>query len=345
MPDPRGPDGADPAWLSRHRRGAQAATARFATYTVPPIGSSPAVHRELAQSIDGDIDVLTVRLPGRESRRDEPPLPSMAGCIADLAPRLAAHSGEHGLPYALVGDCATSLLAYELARELERTAEVPPVAVVAIAGRSPRYGYRDGDSHRATSGQLRHDVTASGLMPAEITRDPDVFALFEAAVRADLAVYETYRWDERQSQVPVTVLVPRDLVGDPRFTTWREASHHPARFVPVDASARTAGQVTAAITPPPELAGVLAELRDGAAAAGEARYRTARPQVVDAWTSLLPEAEGADDEHFLEIGGDSLLAVRLRNALRDRTGRGPSLELILRGVTLGELVAHMDGEG
>jgi surfactin synthase thioesterase subunit len=343
VPDPAGsPTIADPTWLSRHRRGAPAATARFAAYTIPPIGSSPAVHRELAQSIDSDIEVLTVRLPGRESRRDEPPLPSMAGCVADLAPRLASHAAEHRLPYAFVGDCATSLLAFELARELERTTGMPPVAVVAIAGRSPRYGYRDKDTHRATSEQLRDDVTASSLMPAEITRDPDVFALFEATVRADLAVYETYRWDEQPSQLPVTVLLPRDLMADPRFTTWREASRRTTRFVGVDASARTAGQVTAAITPPPELARVLAALRDGSAATDQPEAGT-RAHVVAAWTSLLPEAQGADEEHFLDAGGDSLLAVRLRNALRERIGRAPSLELILRGVTLGELVAHLDG--
>jgi surfactin synthase thioesterase subunit len=344
-PDVADRDGADPVWMSRHRRHALADAPRFTAYTVPPIGSSPAVHRELAQSIDGDIDIVTVRLPGRESRRDEAPLATMAACVADLAPHLAAHAGDHGLPYALVGDCATSLLAYELARALERTTGVPPVAVVAIAGRSPRWGYRDGRSHQATSEQLRDDVTASGLMPAEITRDPEVFALFETAVRADLAVYETYRWDERPSQVPVTVLVPGEHTGDPRFTTWREASGRTTRIVPIDASARTAGQVTAAITPPPELAGVLAELRDGAAGPDGAEVHTVRPEVVSAWLSLLPEAHGTDDEHFLEIGGDSLLAVRLRNALRDRTGRSPSLEVILRGVTLGELVTHMDAKG
>jgi surfactin synthase thioesterase subunit len=332
-------------WLSRHRRPEQS-TARLVAYTVPPIGASPAVHRELAQTIDADIDVFTLRLPGRESRRDEPPLSGMAACVSDLAPRLAGHADTHGLPIALVGDCATSLLAYELARALEDSAPVP-AAVVAMAGRSPRHGYRDGKSHLATTEQLRIDVTNGGLMPREITGDPEVFALFEAAVRADLAVYETYRWDERPlRQVPVFALVPETLSDDPRFTTWREASRRSTVLVPIDGEARTAAQITTAIAPPAELAGVLAQLRDGVAVDGPAGTgpATTRAAVVRAWTGLLPDARGVDDEHFLEVGGDSLLAVRLRNALREQVGRSPALELILRGVTLGELVAHMDQE-
>jgi medium-chain acyl-[acyl-carrier-protein] hydrolase len=332
-------------WLSRHRRPEQA-TPRLVAYTVPPIGASPAVHRELAQTIDGDIDVFTLRLPGRESRRDEAPLSGMAGCVADLAPRLAAHAAAQGLPFVLVGDCATSLLAYELTRAIEDSAAVP-AAVVAIAGRSPRYGYRDCKSHLATTEQLRIDVTASGLMPREITDDPEVFALFEAAVRADLAVYETYRWDGHPlRQVPVFALVPETLGDDPRFTSWREASRRPTRLVPIDDAARTSAQITTAIAPPAELAGVLAQLRDSAVVADPAGVEpsTTRAAVVAAWTGLLPDAHGADDEHFLEVGGDSLLAVRLRNTLREQVGRSPALELILRGLTLGELVTHMDRE-
>ncbi len=338
---------ADPqTWLSRHRRSGQDA-ARLVVYTVPPIGASPAVHRDLAGAADDDIDVYSVRLPGREIRRDEAPLASMAECVADLAPRLASHSAHLRQPFALVGDCATSLLAYELARALERTGEVVPVATVAMVGRSPYFGYRDSQSHLAPTDRLREEVTTSGLMPPEITGDPDVFAMFEATVRADLAVYETYRWDEQQlQQVPVFALVPVDLAQDPRFTTWREATRQQTRLIPIDASARTAAQITTAITPPAELAKVLAELRDagGDPIQGGSGSSTCRAQVVAAWTSLLPEARGTDDEHFLEAGGDSLLAVRLRNTLRDQVGRAPSLELILRGTTLAALVAHLDRE-
>jgi surfactin synthase thioesterase subunit/acyl carrier protein len=327
------------AWLVRHPRTVTAA--RLVAYTVPPVGAGAGVHRELAQSVASDIDVLTLRLPGREKRREEPPLPTVADCVDDLAGRVAADVAGHGLPYVLVGDCATGLLAYELARALELAAGPAPAALLAVAGRSPRYGYRDGRRHLAPVGQLRDEVAASGLVPPEITADPAVFALFEPVVRADLAACETYRWDGRPlASVPVVVLLPAGCLAEPSFTSWQEATRAGLRMVPMAGDAKAALQVTAALPPPPQVADQLAALRDqltGAGAGGGPA--TVRDQVAALWTGFLPESRGGDAENFLDIGGDSISAVRLRNALRERLGGSPPLETILRGPTLGELVA------
>jgi surfactin synthase thioesterase subunit/acyl carrier protein len=348
----RAPDGGPPApaawvddrpaapvaWVTRHPRAITAA--RLVAYTVPPLGAGAGVHRELAQSVASDIEVLTLRLAGREKRRAEPPLATMAGCVGDLAGRIAADAGRHGLPYVVVGDCATSLLAYELARALELAGRAP-VAVLAVAGRSPRYGYRDSRRHLAATGQLRAEVAAGGLMPPEITGDPAVFAMFEPVVRADLAACETYRWDGRAlAAVPVVVLVPAGHLAEPAFTSWQEATRAGLRLVPMAGDAKVAMQVTTALAPPPQVAEQLAALRDQWGVAAES---TVREQVAALWTGHLPESRGGDGENFLDIGGDSIVAVRLRNALQSQLGCAPPLEMLLRGPTLGELVAAVDG--
>jgi medium-chain acyl-[acyl-carrier-protein] hydrolase len=332
-------------WLASHRRGEASRPVRLVVYTVPPVGAGAGVHRELAQSVpDRDIELVTLRLPGRERRRDERPLTTMGECVADLAARVAGHVAEHRLPFAVLGDCAMSLLAYELARALEPLPRARPMGMVAVAGRSPQAGYADSRRHLASTGKLRAEVSGSGLMPREITDDPDVFAMFEAAVRADLAVCETYVWDRRPLvHVPVVALVPAPLRADPRFTGWLQSTRAGARLVPMADPAGSPAQVTTVLPAAAEVAPELAQLRDLAAVPDP--RDTVRAQVVAAWTGLLPESQGEDGEDFLAVGGDSILAVRLRNAVRQRTGRGPSLEVILRGVTLGELVASLDRSG
>jgi amino acid adenylation domain-containing protein len=331
------------AWLARHPR--SVTTARLVVYTIPPVGAGAGVHRELAQSVASDIDVLTLRLPGREKRRDEPPLPTLAGCVDDLAGRVAADAAHHGLPYVLVGDCATGLLGYELARALELAAGPAPAALLAVAGRSPRYGYRDSRRHLAPAEQLRDEVSAGGLMPPEITADQSVFRLFEPVVRADLAACETYQWDGRPlAGVPVVVLLPAGYLADPSFTSWQEATRAGVRLVPMAGDAKAALQVITASAPPPQVAEQLAALRDQLTGGGGGGPATVRERVAALWTGFLPESTGGEAENFLDIGGDSIVAVRLRNALQEQLGSAPPLEVILRGPTLGELVALVGGQ-
>lgn len=316
-------------WLARHRRAKL--SPRLVVYSVPPVGAGVGAHRELALAVDDDIEVLTLRLPGRENRRREPPPATVEEGVRDLAGPVASHAASHQLPFALLGDCLTSVLAYELARAIQLSHAARPAAVVAVNCRAPHHMLGSSRS-AATRGELLADLSGRGVISLEIADDPEVRAVFETLVRADLATYQGYLWSgEPLADVAVLGLVGSAQTHDVAFTSWREATTGPTRLVVTDARARPALAIAEA----------LSDLRDLVCTpgSGPAPSPTLRDVVVNIWASFFPHSHGVDSEGFIEVGGDSIAAVRLRNALRRRLGNSPPLEVILGGATLGEIVA------
>jgi len=84
---------------------------------IPHAGVGAAAFREFHCFLPETVDVCSVRLPGRESRIDEPALTSVAA-IADLL--LHELQLELDVPYALVGQCLGALVAFEFACRLSR---------------------------------------------------------------------------------------------------------------------------------------------------------------------------------------------------------------------------------
>src|SRR5579862_2110157 len=84
---------------------------------IPHAGVGAAAFRDFHCFLPETVDVCSVRLPGRESRFDEPALTSVAA-ITDLL--LDELQSELDVPYALVGQCLGALVAFEFACRLSR---------------------------------------------------------------------------------------------------------------------------------------------------------------------------------------------------------------------------------
>ncbi|MFD7260317.1 amino acid adenylation domain-containing protein [Streptomyces sp. NPDC059874] len=67
--------------------------------------------------------------------------------------------------------------------------------------------------------------------------------------------------------------------------------------------------------------------------------------VARAWQEVLGQAPAGPDENFFDVGGDSLLAVRLVLALRTATGTALPAHAVFGLPTPGALAARLDGAG
>lgn len=67
-----------------------------------------------------------------------------------------------------------------------------------------------------------------------------------------------------------------------------------------------------------------------------------REQITDCWSQVFGRENIADDENFIDLGGDSLLGVRLANLLTEKLGKEVNISTIVRFPSIKAMVAHFD---
>lgn len=181
---------------------------------LPHAGGSASYYLPLAARLSADFDVYGVQYPGRQSRRDEPPVTDPDELVARIAEALLPGTDR---PTVLFGHSMGALLAYEAARLLWRYTGRPPAALV-VSGRaapgshpSPAPSSRDkGDD------ELIEEIRKLGGTAASLQADDELMRLFLPAIRADYRIVETYRHRPGPPlDCPLTALTG---AGDPRVT-------------------------------------------------------------------------------------------------------------------------------
>jgi surfactin synthase thioesterase subunit len=154
----------------------------------PHAGAGAAVFREWGS--DRELDVLPVRLPGRESRLGEPPRRSLSSLAGELADALDPVLDRE---FSFYGHSMGAVLAFEVSRLLRsRSGRCPQTLFVAAS--APPGAQRGlervrhlGDEELVAALAGRFGVADAALANRELMQ------LLLPAMRADLEMLETYR--------------------------------------------------------------------------------------------------------------------------------------------------------
>jgi surfactin synthase thioesterase subunit len=174
-------------------------------FCLPHAGGGATAFRTWNAALPPSVQVCPVLLPGRETRRSEPAyhdFSELADAIArELQPWL-------DIPYAVFGHSMGSLLAFEWVRRLRREGRPMPVWLF-LSGRRAPDSAPDGSPllHPLPDPEFLERLTAlyQGI-PQEILREPELMDLFLPILRADIAVVESYRFQEDDPlDCPLTV--------------------------------------------------------------------------------------------------------------------------------------------
>ena len=150
-----------------------------------------------------DIEICGVQLPGRGARLHEPVPESLPTLVEQIATVIADQAPQ---PFALFGHSLGALLAFEVARHLDRI------------GVSPRHLFVSGCQAPTHRGGIRplHLLSDEGLLevlrdfngtPPEVLRDREFMSLVLPTLRADFALACEYAYRPGpQLSVPMTVL-------------------------------------------------------------------------------------------------------------------------------------------
>jgi medium-chain acyl-[acyl-carrier-protein] hydrolase len=184
VPAPR----SDPAegWTTRWWPAPDAA---LRLYCLPHTGGGAAVYRQWAQLLAPRIEVVAIRLPGRETRHAQQPHSRLESLVPAL---LDALEPELDRPYAWFGHSMGALLAFEACREAGRRNLPRPARLFVSGRRAPHLPSRDRPVHAASEEALVAHLRMLGGTPPEVLDDRAALGFLLPMLRADFAVSETY---------------------------------------------------------------------------------------------------------------------------------------------------------
>lgn len=157
----------------------------------PHAGGSASFYFPVSRALASSAEVLCVQYPGRQDRRFE----ALIGRIDELADRVAevlrpVYAQE---PTALFGHSMGAIVAFEVARRLERDTGRAPVALFASGRRAPGLRSRHPETvhQRDDAGVIAELKRLSGTESA-LFDDEELLQLALPAIRNDYRAIETY---------------------------------------------------------------------------------------------------------------------------------------------------------
>jgi surfactin synthase thioesterase subunit len=199
----------DEVWFERRRSGV--GPLRLRLICLPHAGGTAAAYRGWSSLLPPDIEVLTVRYPGRQERFGEPCIESMDD-LADSV--IAALRPFLGTPLALFGHSMGAAVAYEIAARLQMRHGVR-ADLVAVSGRVAPQHVPASTIHLQDDETLVAEVRRMGGRHSAVFDHRELWELVLPPLRADYRLIENYRPEPLvQLRSP---LVAYAGVGDPSF--------------------------------------------------------------------------------------------------------------------------------
>lgn len=166
-------------------------------FCFPYAGGSAAVFRNWQAYFPESISVCPVHFPGRGARFQELAIkefPELVNAIAD------AVQARSDVPFAFLGHSLGSLIAFEVIHRLQARRLPLPVHFIASGCIAPSL-VEELRRHRLSELQdqdLTDKLRQLNGTPTEILEHADLLSLLLPIVRADFALYESYRYQVRQ---------------------------------------------------------------------------------------------------------------------------------------------------
>jgi medium-chain acyl-[acyl-carrier-protein] hydrolase len=196
--------------------------ARVRLFCLPHAGGAASVFQPWAELLPPWIDLCAVQLPGRQQRAREPMPTRMALLVKDLAEGLA---DELDLPFALLGSCTGSLVAYELLARLREHGGAAASHLFVTSCRAPHLPDRDLPIHGLADAELIRELDRLGGTPPILLEHPDMIRVLGPTLRRDFELAETYRHRPREPiGCPLTVFGGADdrVISDDELAGWHE---------------------------------------------------------------------------------------------------------------------------
>jgi medium-chain acyl-[acyl-carrier-protein] hydrolase len=203
---------------------------RLRLFCFPYAGGWPGVFRPWAARLPSDVELVAVRMPGRESRFAEQPYTDWSTLTNDAAEALQPLLD---VPAVFFGHSFGGMLAYEIACVLSAQDTLNLEALIVSGCRCPRVQPEHRAPYDAPSDALWSWLGEIDGTPAEVLANPQLRALIEPTLRTDLELADAWSGAANVIDLPIVSfggsqdrIVPRRQIDG-----WRNFSTGTYRHV------------------------------------------------------------------------------------------------------------------
>ncbi|MFE0605846.1 thioesterase II family protein [Streptomyces sp. NPDC058892] len=190
-------------------------------------GGSHTLYRHWPAGLPDTWDVRLLDAPGHGFLLELPQI-AEAGRLADFL--LDSIEPDLTGPYALFGHSMGALVAYEITRRAVDRSLPQPVWIGVSARSAPQLAQPRNPYHDLPDAELRIRLKQLGGTPDEVFDDPELWALFNPVIRADLGLVENWHPASDAGPLPVALSAfagAEDHASSPqRMAGWAEHSEH-----------------------------------------------------------------------------------------------------------------------
>jgi medium-chain acyl-[acyl-carrier-protein] hydrolase len=195
---------ADPTtsrWLVRPRPNPGA---QLRLFCVPFAGAGSTIFRRWPPGLPTTIEVCAVQAPGREGRLLEAPYNRLAPLVATAVEELGPYFTP---PFAFFGHSLGAVVAFEIARKLQRQGRPGPSHLIVSGRTAPQFPRRRPSLHDLPEDEFRDELRRLEGTPAAVLENDELMELLLPVLRADFSVSDTYEYSEGPPlDCPITAL-------------------------------------------------------------------------------------------------------------------------------------------
>lgn len=201
--------------------------ARMRLFCLPYAGGGTAVYNTWHRYLPDTIEMVSVRLPGRESRLWERPFTQLEALLPELGGVLA---GALDKPFVLFGHSMGAMIAFELTRWLRREKRPLPQKLLVSGFRAPHLPPNRMPIHQLPDAAFVAEMKLLGGTPQEVLDHAELLELLLPVLRADFALVERYGYvEERPLALPITAFgTANDPIATPaQLEAWQQHTSSP----------------------------------------------------------------------------------------------------------------------
>ena len=162
-------------------------------FCFPYAGGSAQIFSEWSAKLPSSIDLFAIQAPGRGRRFSEPPIACLKSKMQILHKEILPYTD---VPYMFIGHSNGALLAYELARELQKSGNCNLKHIVISAKRAPHLPSIKEPIHDLEQKLFIAKLKEYDFTPDEVLENDELMELFSPMLRADFSLSETHCFDK-----------------------------------------------------------------------------------------------------------------------------------------------------